>query len=869
MVRAFRPLSPRRLGFAALLALGVLCGLLGPALPAAAQAGDGAPAAPAEYRTPPQVLADLADAPRTPAVSLDPSRQWLLELPYPGLPPIGELAQRELRLAGLRIDPQTDGQTRQLYFTGMKLVHLADRAERPVTGLPPAARVSGVTWSPDGRRVAFAVTRKDGIEPWVLEVATGHARRLADVRLSLVLDRSPHWLSDSQSLLCALVPAGRGPEPPAPEVPPGPVIQQSAGRAAPARTYQDLLKNAYDEALFEHYLTVQLARIDLDGKVQPIGTPDLRLAEPSPDGRHLLVETLHRPYSYLVPFERFPRRFEVWDLAGTVEGRIADLPLREEVPISFDSVPEGPRSVHWRSDAPATLAWVEALDGGDARRAAERRDRVLLLAAPFSGRPRTLADLGYRYARLHWGRGDLALITEAWRKNRRTRTWIVKPDAPGAAPELLFDRSSEDRYGNPGEPQMMPNANGREVLRIAGGNTLFFAGPGASPEGERPFLDALDVRGGGGASASAPKPRRLFRSAAPWYENPVDLLDGTHLLVRRESVTAPPNYFVRDLAAGTLRQVTSFPNPAPQLAGVQKEVIHYRRADGVELSAILYLPAGHRPGDGPLPLLLWAYPLEFKSADAAGQLTPSPYRFQQISWSSPVIWVARGYAVLDNPSMPIVGAGEAEPNDTYVEQLVADATAAVDEVVRRGVAERGRIAVAGHSYGAFMTANLLAHSHLFATGIAMSGAYNRTLTPFGFQSEERTLWQAPGVYTEMSPFQHADQVAAPILIIHGQADNNPGTDPVQSERFYNAVKGLGGTARLVLLPYESHGYRGRESVLHVLWEMDGWLDRYLKAGATAAAPGGKGVTSPPQPAAPSSSARPPSPSPGRGARSPE
>ncbi|HTQ81583.1 MAG TPA: alpha/beta fold hydrolase, partial [Thermoanaerobaculia bacterium] len=383
-----------------------------------------------------------------------------------------------------------------------------------------------------------------------------------------------------------------------------------------------------------------------------------------------------------------------------------------------------------------------------------------------------------------------------------------------------------DRYTDPGEPMTRPNAFGREVLLLGkGGKTLYFGGLGASPEGERPFLDALDL------SRPAPRqPQRLFRSAAPYFEDPAEVLDeaGKTVLVRRESVTEPPNYFVRDLASGKERRLTSFPSPVPQLAQAYKEVIHYRRADGVELSGTLYLPPGRKPADGPLPLLMWAYPAEFKSADAAGQTTPSPYRFEQVNWYSPMIWVLRGYAVLDNPSMPIVGVGEAEPNDTYVQQLVADAQAAVDEVVRRGVAERARIAIAGHSYGAFMTANLLAHSHLFATGIAMSGAYNRTLTPFGFQAEERNLWQAPVVYTEMSPFQHADQVKEPILLVHGQADNNPGTDPVQSERFYNAIKGLGGTARLVLLPFESHTYRGRESVLHLLWEMDEWLGAHLR-----------------------------------------
>jgi dipeptidyl aminopeptidase/acylaminoacyl peptidase len=821
--------------------LAATAGLL-PSRPVTAQDGSVADRAAgiadiAAYRMPPQVLVDLTDAPRTPQVKLDPTRQWLLVAEIEGLPPIGELAQRELRLAGLRIDPQTTSLSRRTHGTGLKLVHLADRVERAVTGLPAAPGISGLSWSPDGAHVAFTLTQKTGVELWVVDVASGRARRVSDAALSIVLNPTPAWRADGKALFCALVPEHRSAEPVAPEVPPGPVEQETAGRAAPARTYQDLLKNSYDEALFEHYTTAQLASIDLDGKVTPLGSPGLRRLSPSPDGRYLLVQTYHRPYSYLVPLERFPLRVEVWDASGALVHEVADLPLREEVPISFDSVPAGPRDLQWRSDAPATLAWVEAQDGGDSRKPAESRDRLVTLAAPFADPPRTLANVGYRVEEITWGRGDLALVTERWWKTRRTRTWIVKPDGPGGPPELLFDRSSEDRYGDPGAPQTKLNAYGRPVLlTAAGGSTLFFAGIGASPEGERPFVDALNLK-----KAAPRQAERRFHSAAPYFEQPIDLLDdaGKNLLVRRESKTDSPNYFVRDLTGkGDIkrqeRQVTFFPDPAPQLAGIQKEVIHYHRADGVEISATLYLPAGHKPADGPLPLLMWAYPAEFKSAAAAGQVNPSPYRFEQPNWYSPFIWVTRGYAVLDNPGMPIIGAGEAEPNDTYVPQLVADAQAAVDEVVRRGVADRARIAIAGHSYGAFMTANLLAHSHLFATGIAMSGAYNRTLTPFGFQSEERTLWQAPAVYSEMSPYQHADSVKAPVLIVHGQADNNPGTDPVQSERFYNAVKGLGGTARLVLLPYESHTYRGRESVLHLLWEMDRWLEVHLKGAAEAA-----------------------------------
>jgi dipeptidyl aminopeptidase/acylaminoacyl peptidase len=446
-----------------------------------------------------------------------------------------------------------------------------------------------------------------------------------------------------------------------------------------------------------------------------------------------------------------------------------------------------------------------------------------MLSAPFSTKPTPLVSFGSRYREIQWGNEKIALATEWWWKNRNVRTWIIKPDVAEAGKTLLFDYSWEDRYNDPGQPLMKKTASGRSVLLIDNnGKTLYLSGAGASPEGDRPFFDELDL--------TTQKKNRLWRSQAPYYERPIQLLDPEMmtLLTRREAIKEPPNYFIRDLKNEKLTQITDFPHPTPQLADIQKELIRYDREDGIRLTGTLYLPPNYKPEDGPLPMLVWAYPGEYKSADAAGQVTASPYRFVHIGWWSPAVWVAMGYAVLDDPTMPIVGEGDEEPNDTYVEQLVASAKAAVDVMARRGVAEPGRITIAGHSYGAFMTANLLAHSDFFSAGIARSGAYNRTLTPFGFQAEERTFWEAPEVYFKMSPFMHAEKVNEPILLIHGEADNNSGTFPIQSKRFYHAIKGHGGMARLVMLPHESHGYRARESILHMLWETNNWLEKHMK-----------------------------------------
>jgi dipeptidyl aminopeptidase/acylaminoacyl peptidase len=778
----------------------------------------------AGYMTPPTPLADIVDAPQTPQVRLSPDRQWMLLLERPTLLSLADLSEPELRLAGLRMRPRTNGPSRSTPVHKLTLKNFEDLSERVVSGLPDRPSIRNVAWSPNGAHFSFTVTLDTDIQLWVGDVATASARRLGSYRLNAVTGSPAAWLNDT-TLICRTVPAERGAAPVAPRVPAAPIMKENLGQKAPARTYQDLLSNTHDEALFEYYLQSRLVKIDLEGNAVELGPAEMVVGmAPSPDGSYLHVETLQRPFSYLVPYYRFPRNIEIRDTNGELVHRVASNPLQEGVPTQFGSAPIGPRSAGWRSDAPATFTWAEAQDGGDPRKEAEIRDKVFQLAAPFDGEPEVLASLALRFGGTEWGSGEMALVNEWWWKSRQVRTWRVRPADTGKAPELVWDRSWEDRYADPGEPVYVINEYGRNVMFTGGKkDTLFLAGDGASDEGDRPFLDRFNLKSG--------KMERLWRSEAPYYERSLLPMDekGRTFLTMRESREEPANFFVRDMKNGKLRQLTEFPHPTPQLLGLQKELIRYDREDGVKMTATLYLPPGYSKEQGPLPLVVWAYPQEFKSADAAGQVTDSPYRFDRIGWWSPLLFLSLGYAVLDDPTMPIIGEGEEEPNDTYVEQLVSSAKAAIDEVARRGVGDPDRVAIGGHSYGAFMTANLLAHSDLFRAGIARSGAYNRTLTPFGFQAEERTVWEAPDVYFKMSPFMHAEKVDEPILLIHGDADNNSGTYPMQSERFYNALKGLGATARLVMLPHESHGYRARESVMHMLWEQATWLDRYVKS----------------------------------------
>jgi dipeptidyl aminopeptidase/acylaminoacyl peptidase len=779
------------------------------------------------YLSPPDPIPAIVTAPPPPLPVVSPNRQTLALITREGLPPIADMAEPEVRLAGFRISPRTNGPSsnRVVYSHAITFQDLATGTQRAVA-LPPDMRIMNWQWSPDGSHLAFVNVAAAQVELWVADVATARARRIAE-GLNGTMGTPFRWLPDNSGVVIARVPSGRGAPAQAPNVPAGPIVQQNEGRVAPARTFQDLLQSPHDEALFDYYFTSRIARVALDGgAITELGEPGIFWGfEPSPNGAFLLVRRVKRPYSYAVPAWAFPEETAVWDArTGRVVHLVADLPLADDLPTAFDAVRQGPRSVQWRSDAPATLAWAEAQDGGDPRREAAVRDRVVLLAAPFTGPPARLIDLEHRFAGVMWGRDDFAMVVSQEWNTRAERRHAVQPATPATAPRLLLERSFEDAYSNPGYPLTTTTATGHSVMLFtADGRGVFLSSVGASERGNYPFLDVMDV-----ASAQT---RRLWRAEDPYFETVVTVLDtdGSRIVTRRESLTEPPNLFVRTLPGGTAMRVTDFPDPAPQFAEVQRRLVTYNRADGVQLSGTLYLPPGYEPQrDGPLPMLMWAYPTEFRDAAAAGRITDSPNRFTRPGGSSHLFLLLQGYAIFDNPSMPIIGEGDAEPNDTFVEQLVAGAKAAIDYAAGIGVADPGRVGIGGHSYGAFMTANLLAHSDLFRAGIARSGAYNRTLTPFGFQAEQRTYWEAPETYARMSPFTYAHRVNEPILLIHGAEDDNSGTFPMQTERFYAALRGHGATARYVVLPLESHGYRARESVLHTLREMVDWMDRWVK-----------------------------------------
>lgn len=773
------------------------------------------------YRLPPQEVVDIIDAPSAPSVVLSPDQAWMLLLDRPSMPSIAEVSRPMLRLAGSRIDPASNSRYRTSYETGVSVRALAG-GEVMRVNLPQGARVDGVNWSRDSRYFTITLAGDAGSHLYLVDLANPTEAKLLTKRLNTIFGGA-RWMPGGRRLLCQLIPAKRGDEPAAPSVPTGPNVQESLGSTSPLRTYQDLLANPHDEALFDHYAISQVALIDLDGEITKLGAPAIysRLS-PSPEGDRLLVTEVRRPYSYLMPWYQFGQRISVWKDSGELELLLFEIPPSENVPLG--GVRLGPRSIAWNPHVSGGLYWTEALDGGDPDREVPHRDRWMRLDTLADGEVQEWLRVKERASGLTFLEDPNWLITAEYdRKRRWTRSLLHDLKKPDAAPRVLDDRSVRDSYGDPGRLIQREDARGLSFVRLDG-EWMYRSGGGASPEGVLPFLDRQSLR--------TLETERLWRCEPGSYERVTEVLEPVEghplgFLTRHESPESPSNLRLRVVGEQEAVALTHFPDPTPQLRGVHKELVTYERSDGVPLSATLYLPADYEEGTR-LPLLVWAYPREFRDPKVAGQVTASPSRFTRVAGLSHLMLLTQGFAIMDGATMPVVGDPETM-NDTFVAQIVDAAQAAINFAVERGVADRERVVVGGHSYGAFMTANLLAHSDLFAAGVARSGAYNRTLTPFGFQSERRTFWEAPEAYFGVSPFMHADKINEPLLMIHGEIDNNSGTFPIQSERLFQAIKGNGGTARLVMLPSESHGYRARESVLHVHAETIDWFARFAGA----------------------------------------
>lgn len=775
------------------------------------------------YQLPPKAISDLLLAKPTPGVSIDSKAEWILFSERNSYPSIEELAMPEYRIAGMRINPNNYSPSRQTYINSFSLKNIKTGKMMAVTGLPSPLYASGGSWSPNQTKIAVTHTSQTRIDLYIIDVATGKAVRINKQPLNSIMGGGTIWV-DENTLLYRVATKPASAAPARPLAPKGPTIQQSLGKAAPSATLQDLIKSPYDEQLFEFFATSQLVQ-NKAGVETSISKPAIySMVSLSPDKNYIMVRTIKKPFSYLVSAYGFPSTVNITDRTGKVVKQLADLPSTEVRPSGNDNVQNVPRGFDWRDDEAATITWTVALDSGLIKNNVEYHDAVLALSAPFTGTPKELLKTKMRFGGISWGNATLALVRESSRTKQLSKLSRFNPTT--GALETLYELNTTDAYNNPGSPATEKNKYGREVILTTDNGTKLLLNntTGASAKGDLPFLAKFDL--------ATKKSEVLWRAQPGKFEMITDVLDPQKLvlLTRKESQKDVPNYYIKNLILRIADQpITNFTNPYPQMEGVKKEKISYKRADGIDLTGDLYLPKGYdKAKDGPLPVLIWAYPREFNSAADAGQIRGSQDKFTVIGSGGPLFFVTQGYAVLDNAEMPIVAKDGKKPNDTFVEQLKLNAEAAINKLSEMGVGDRNRMAVGGHSYGAFMTANLLAHTNLFKAGIARSGAYNRTLTPFGFQNEDRTYWQAPQLYYNMSPFSYADKIKTPILLIHGEMDDNQGTFPINSERLFNAIKGQGGTTRFVYLPYEAHGYRAKENLLHMLWEMNTWLDTYVK-----------------------------------------
>ncbi|MCP4052134.1 MAG: S9 family peptidase [Mesoflavibacter sp.] len=773
------------------------------------------------YQKPSKEILELADADLAPGVQIDSKGEHMVLLYRNQYKSIEELSETELRLAGLRINPITNIGSRTNYYTNLKVKQVKDKEAKQVKGLPDNARLSNFSWSPDESLIACLNTTPKGVEVWIVNIENANAYKISNANVNANMRSTINWFKDNKHLLVKMLPNDRKELiNTATAVPSGPTVSVSDGAKAQNRTYQDLLKTPNDEFNFEQLARSEIKKLSINGEVTDFLDADMyRGISFSPDGNYIMVTKIKRPFSYLVTYSRFPSESNIYDLNGKFVKTVNNVPLDEVRPKGFMATRTGKRSMQWRSDKPATIVWAEALDKGDPEVKVDYRDVVYQLDAPFNGQPKEILKTKQRFSGIRWGNDNIAIAFDYWWNTRNLKTYLFNPTTAEA--KIISDRNYQDVYSDPGDFVSSKNKYGSYTLTINRDN-LYLMGDGYSKEGQFPFIDEYNTKTG--------KTKRLYKSK---YTDKLESLNFAidmkkgDILVRIESKTDYPNYYIRNIKKNKLTAITDFDNPFKSLESVDKRVINYKRNDGLDLEGTLYLPLDYKEGEK-YPMILWAYPREYKDKASASQSTANPNEFVYPYWGSPIYWVTKGYVVLDNAAFPIVGEGNKEPNDTFITQLVANAKAAIDAVDNLGYIDPNKVAVGGHSYGAFMTANLLSHSNLFAAGIARSGAYNRTLTPFGFQSEERSYWEAPEIYNTMSPFMNADKMKTPLLLIHGVADNNSGTYPLQSERYFNALKGLGAPVRLVMLPKESHGYRAKESIMHMLWEQDQWLEKHVK-----------------------------------------
>ena len=545
-----------------------------------------------KYSKPPKDIEAVLTAQQSPTVSVNPTHDYMMLEQGQRYPSIADLSEPMLRLAGLRINPRTNGPHRDPRIVSLTVKKIGGSEIKVAT--PADARLSGVAWSEDGKRFAYTNTTNHGIELWTGVTATGATSKVPGVLLNTACSAGAgggpggggrggrggggggpvRWINGGKSLLVRTSPAGRGKAPALDAPPEGPSIQQSlTGAKGQVATLEDLLKTQQDEKLYEYYCTAQISVVDPStGNANAIGKPGIfSTVDLSPDGKHLLTARIHRPFSYLYSQQAFPKDVEVWDIAGKLEFKLAKVPLADSLPL--ESVQTGPRGWEWHPLEPATVIWWEALDGGLTRQPAKERDKIVKLAAPFTASPTEVLRTEQRFGGMQFSEsGKYVFIRESDGGRGRNRTSVM---TDGGKPEVLWSLNSRERYKDPGTV-MSKSVHGHQVV-IENNGVVLLDGLGSSDQGDHPFLDRFDLK--------TKKAERIFQCDNSSYEQVTTLLDenGNRFITRWETPTDPPNYFIRSASvAGEKKAITNFPDPAPQIRNIKKELVKYKRPDGVD-----------------------------------------------------------------------------------------------------------------------------------------------------------------------------------------------------------------------------------------------------------------------------------------------
>lgn len=774
------------------------------------------------YKKPKSDIWNIVKAPRAPFIIINEQKTRMLKVYYNSMPSIKYISRPIVKLGGKRFNPKNRSRNRSYFYTKIVVQDLKSNGEKEINfGNNPILNYP--YWSPNGDKLAVTIEKNNCTELWFVDANTARPVKIKNICMNTILGSGIQWLDNNRIIVRARTKQKKIAFDN--NTPQGPRVEESTKKKSQNRTYKDLLKNENDSKMFNYYLDSQLKVVNLkNGSVKNIGKHGIFTRYSiSPNKKLLIVDRIKRPFSYVVPYYYFAKNIELWNLKGKVVNTFAKLPVFDSIPIR--GVPTGPRDIEWVPNKPATLFYSKALDKGDHKVKAKFRDQLVLAKISKNNKikEKVFFKTKNRFSGITWlndGSGD-ALVYDYDRDKKWVKGLIVNTDKENKS-KVLWDYSINDSYNKPGKNVLETNEIGQEMLavdKIGPNRYIYTYGKGATSNGDYPYLKRWNL--------SDSSSKELFRAKKGSYERFIGFADENHnkIVTKYETKIDFPNYYVTDILNNVKKKLTNEKNPSEVFGKIKKEIIKYSRADGVKLSGILYYPINYKKGKR-YPTVIKAYPRQYNSAKMAGQVRGSSNKYSMPYRSSHLYFVLRGYAVLDKAQMPVVGGPETM-NDTFVEQLVDSSKATIDALVKKGITDKKRVGVIGHSYGAFMVANLLTHTDLYKAGIARSGAYNRSLTPFGFQNEVRTFWEAKNTYLKVSPFMNANKIKHPILLIHGAIDNNSGTHTIQSERYFSAIKGNGGTARMVLLPNEGHSYAALESVGHVLWEMFRWFDLYL------------------------------------------